>query len=142
MHDDGQVGEVSGDVVEEHRVGVAQLDAASAGEAGADAGLPGVEQRGDAEFGESLVERVAAVVGLECLKAGVELEATYAVSVTSRRAAVIAACPACGSTEPKGISTSACSAAWSAISSLERAGWPVAAAASTVNTTAAMRRAR
>ena len=37
-------------VVEEHRVGVTQLDAASTGKAGADAGLPGVEQGGDAEF--------------------------------------------------------------------------------------------
>ena len=42
--------EVGGDVVEQHRVRVAQLDAAPAGQAGADAGLPGVEQRGDAQL--------------------------------------------------------------------------------------------
>ncbi|WP_281290426.1 hypothetical protein [Pseudonocardia cypriaca] len=61
---------------------------------------------------------------------------------TSLRIRATAALPACGSTEPNGISTSACSAAASMISSLDSAGWPVPAVASTVKTTAAVRRAR
>ena len=59
-HDDREVREVGGDVVEQHRRGVAQLDAAPAGEAGADPGLPGVEQRGHAQLLQRLVERVEA----------------------------------------------------------------------------------
>src|SRR3712207_7374869 len=72
---DGQAREVGGDVVEQHRVGVAQLDPPPAGQAGADPGLPGVEQRRDAELLQGRVERVEALgVGLERLQAGVELD--------------------------------------------------------------------
>ena len=53
-----------------------------------------------------------------------------------------AALPPCGSTEPNGMSTSAYSAAVSAISSLDRAGCPVPEVESTVKTTAAIRRSR
>ena len=59
-------------------------------------------------------------------------------SVTSDRACATASAPRSGSTEPNGISTSACLAASSAISALEIGGWPVAVDASTVKTTAAM----
>jgi hypothetical protein len=50
--------------------------------------------------------------------------------------------PRAGSTEPKGMRTSGCSAARSAISSLDSAGWPVAISVSTLKTTAAMFLAR
>jgi hypothetical protein len=50
--------------------------------------------------------------------------------------------PFAGSTLANGISTSGCSAAASAISSLEMARCPVADSTSTVNTTAAIRRSR
>ena len=135
--------EVGGDVVEQHRGGVAQLDPAAAGQAGADAGLSGVEQRGHAELLQRLVERVEAhVVRLERLQARVELEPAHAVLGHEPARPGTAAFPACGSTEPNGIRTSACSAAASAISSLDSAGCPVPAGASTVKTTAAMLRAR
>ena len=75
-HHDRQLGEVGGDVVEQHRVGVPQLDAVAARQPRADAGLAGVEQRGQAGIGDRGVDRVVgAVVGLEALQAGVELEA-------------------------------------------------------------------
>ena len=48
------------------------------------------------------------------------------------------AAPRAGSIEPKGMRMSGCSAAAAAISSLDSAGWPVAASASTVKITAAM----
>jgi hypothetical protein len=53
-----------------------------------------------------------------------------------------AALPRHGSTLANGMSTSACSLHASAISSLEIGGCPVAVSASTVNTTAAIRRSR
>jgi hypothetical protein len=63
-------------------------------------------------------------------------------SSISARACLTAALPRQGSTLAKGIRTSACSAQASTISSLEIGGCPVAVSASTVNTTAAIRRSR
>src|SRR4051794_30768545 len=79
-HDDGQVREVGGDVIKQHRVGVAQLDAAPARQARADAGLPGVEERRDAQGLQLFVQRIVLpVVGLEGLQARVELEPAHPV---------------------------------------------------------------
>ena len=50
--------------------------------------------------------------------------------------------PRAGSMEANGMITSGCSAAASATSSLGTGGWPLAASASTVNTTQAIRRSR
>lgn len=98
---------------------------------------------GGAEFGEGFVQRVVAdVVGLEGLKAGMELEATYAVFGDQASGASDRGLSGVRVDRAEGMRTSGCAAAWSAISSLDRAGWPVAAVASTVNTTAAMCRAR
>src|SRR5207249_833059 len=84
--DDREIGEVGGHVIQPHRVRVAQPDAAAAGEAGADAGLAGVEQRRDAEGLQLVVEReVAWIVRLEALQARVELEAADASMSSASR---------------------------------------------------------
>ena len=106
-HHDRQLREVGGDVVEQHRVGVPQLDAVPARQPDADAGLAGVEQRGHTGLGDRVVDRVeAAVVGLEGLHAGVELEALDAVVATCSCTPCTARSPCHGSTVPNGISTS------------------------------------
>lgn len=63
-------------------------------------------------------------------------------SSTRRRASRTPARPLCGSTLANGTSTSAWAAQLSATSSLAMRGWPVPCSASTVNTTATMRRSR
>jgi hypothetical protein len=74
-HDDREVREVGGDVVEEHRVRVLQADPAAAPHPGADAGLTGVEDGRDAGLLDGRVERVEPhVVRVERLRRGVELE--------------------------------------------------------------------
>src|SRR5215203_90040 len=79
-HHDRQLREVGSDVVEQHRVGVAQLDAVPARQPGADAGLAGMEQRRHSRVGDRLVDRIeTTVVRLEGLHAGVKLEALDAV---------------------------------------------------------------
>src|SRR6478672_3721539 len=79
-HHDGQFREVGGYVVEQHRVGVAQLDAVPAREPGADTRLARVEQRRHPRLGDRLVDGVeAAVVRLEGLHAGMKLETLDAV---------------------------------------------------------------
>ena len=57
-HDDREVGQVDRDVVEQDRVRQPEPDPAAPGHAGADAGLAGVEQGGDAVFRRDLEERV------------------------------------------------------------------------------------
>jgi hypothetical protein len=80
-----------------------------------------VEQRRDAEALQLLVERVdRPVVGLEGLDRRVELEPPDAVLLD--QLAGQPDTPRAGSTEPNGMSTSGCSAARSAISSLDSAG--------------------
>ena len=77
---DGQVGEVDGDVVDEHRVRVLQPDAGPAAHAGPDAGVTGVEQGGDPMTFEHLVQWVGRrIVRVEALRVRVELEALHAV---------------------------------------------------------------
>ncbi len=79
--DDGQLREVRGHVIEQHGRRVSQFDPAAAGQARADPGLPGVEERDYAQCLQLLIERVvAAIVGFEGLQAGVELEAADAVA--------------------------------------------------------------
>ena len=74
------VGEVDRDVVDVDRVRVLEPDPAAAGQARADARLPGVEERGQPGLLDHLVERVGhAVVGEEALHVGMELEAAHAV---------------------------------------------------------------
>src|SRR3712207_5381542 len=53
---DSQVREVGGDVVEQHRIGVAQLDPPPARQPGADPGLPGVEQRRNPQLLQRVVQ--------------------------------------------------------------------------------------
>jgi len=60
--DHRQPGEIRGDVVEEYRVGIAQLNAAAAGQPGADPVLPGVEQRRDAQLFDSAPQRAEPLV--------------------------------------------------------------------------------
>ena len=77
-HDDLQVGEVGGDRVEQHRVRQAEPEAAAAGQARADAGLAGVEERRHAGILDRRVERVVRLVArVEALHGGVELEAPH-----------------------------------------------------------------
>ena len=88
-----QPGEVRGDVVEEHRVGIAELDAAATGQPGADPVLPGVEQRRDAQlFQRASQQAESLLVRRERLQAGVELEAAAEAGigrpVSSNEAAV------------------------------------------------------
>ena len=73
--DDLQLGKVGGHVVEEDGAAVAELDAAPARQAGAQARGPGVEQGGHPELRARGVEVVEAmVVGRELLTAGVQLQ--------------------------------------------------------------------
>ena len=111
--DHGQPGEVGGDVVEQQRVGVAQLDPASAGQPGADAVLAGVEQRRARRAPRSppTAGANAGSSGENACRLGWNLNPRTPYSSTRRRAGSTAAAPWCGSTEPNGISTSACSAA-------------------------------
>jgi hypothetical protein len=72
---DLQVGEVDRHVVDLHRVAVLEPDAATAGQAGPDPRVAGVEQRHQPCVGDHLVERVGGrVVGMELLEVGMELE--------------------------------------------------------------------
>ena len=72
--------EVDRDVVDVDRIRVLEADAAAAGQARADARLPGVEERGQPRLLDHLVERVGhAVVREEALDVGVELEAAHPV---------------------------------------------------------------
>src|SRR5260370_19960825 len=73
--DDVHVGEIDRHVVDVHRVGVLQTDAAAAVRARSDSGLAGVEQGHKPAGGDDLVERVGtSVVRIEALRARVELE--------------------------------------------------------------------
>jgi hypothetical protein len=98
-----------------------------------------VEQRRDAEALQLRPQRVVPpVVGLERLDGRVELEAADAVLLDQPAAARMPAAPRAGSIDPNGMSTSGCSEAAWAISSLDRVGCPVASSESTVKTTAAI----
>ena len=77
---DRQVGEVDGDVVDEHRVRVLQPDAGPATHAGPDARMTGVEEGGHPVAFEHLVQRVGRrIVRVEALGVRVELEALHPV---------------------------------------------------------------
>ena len=77
-HDDLQVREVGGDVVQQQRVGVLQFDAAPAGQAGAHTVLSGVGNDRQPQLLEPLPERVVlAVRGVEPLHGRVEFEAAH-----------------------------------------------------------------
>ena len=78
-HDDRHVGEVDRDIVDIHRVRIFEPHVVAAAHAGADAGLPCVEQRGLACFLDRLVERIGeTVIWEEALHRRVELEALHA----------------------------------------------------------------
>jgi hypothetical protein len=81
-HDDLQVGEARGHRVEQDRVGEAQQQPPPARQAGADAGLAGVEERDDPGLLQRLVQREERLVGrVEALDRRVELESADAVLV-------------------------------------------------------------
>ena len=91
---DLELGEVHGDVVHVHRVGVLEPDTAAAWEARADARLPGVEERRQSGLLDHLVERVRQpVVRKEALHVRVELEAAHAVLCDQAPGLVDAALP-------------------------------------------------
>jgi hypothetical protein len=73
---DHQCRVIRGDVIDQHRVRVPQLDPPPAGQACSDAGLPGMEHDRQGQLGGRLIQRVAGwVVRHEILQRGVELEA-------------------------------------------------------------------
>jgi len=109
--DDPQLGEVHGDVVDEHGIGVLQPDTAATRHPGTDARLSTMERAGNAGFLDQLVQRVShPVIGHETLDAGVELESAYPVVLDQPTGSRTPASPRDGSTLANGISTSACSA--------------------------------
>src|SRR5690606_18119568 len=80
--DDREIREVSGHVVQRHRVGVLQADPASAPKAGADSGLATVKDTDRPALGEHFVDGIRhPVIGVEGLKAWVELKAPYPVAI-------------------------------------------------------------
>jgi hypothetical protein len=73
--DHGELRMVGGHVVQQHRVGIPELDAPAARQARADTGLPGVEHHRDAQLRGGLVQRVPALlVRREALQRGVQLQ--------------------------------------------------------------------
>jgi hypothetical protein len=80
--------------------------------------------------------------GLKPCRLGWNLKPRTPYRSTNRRASRTPAFPLYGSTLANGMSTSGWRAQSSAISSFEMRGCPVACSASTVNTTAAIRRSR
>ena len=70
---------VGGDIVEQHGVGVAELDPPAAGQSGADACLSGVEHDRDCQLRRSRVQRVVRrVIRREALQRGVQFQAAGA----------------------------------------------------------------
>ncbi len=77
--DDLHVGEIHRDIIDQHRLAVFQAHAATAAHAGAHAGVSGVEDRGQAIFGDDFVDRIADAIGrVAVLGDAMELEALHA----------------------------------------------------------------
>ncbi len=128
--------------VEQHRVRQAQQQAASARQPRTDAGLAGVEERDDSGVLQRLVQReVGLVRRVEAWDGRVELEAAHAV-VVEEPAHPLDGVGTARIDRAEGMSTSLLRCAPSAISALESGEWLSWVSASTVNTTAAMRRSR
>ena len=141
--DDLEGREVHGDVVDVHRVGVLEADAAAPGEPRADARVTAMEQRRKTRLLDHLVERIRkAVVREEPLHVGVELEAPDTV-VGDQAARLLDSAPALVRVDARErdqhVGVRACD---SAISSFGTRACPVTDSESTVKTTAIIRRSR
>src|ERR1700728_332717 len=116
--DDRHAGKIDRNVVDEHRVGVFQLDACATRHARPDSGLAGVEQRRQSRFRNRLVQDIgAAIVREKALHRGMKLEAANAEVADEPPSSLAPALPFAGSMLAKGIRMSLFAAAFSATSS-------------------------
>src|SRR5699024_6328350 len=79
-HDDLQMREIGGNIIEQYRIRVTHLDATTARQASAYAGLTCMEQSDNAMRLENFEKRVkSAVIRFESLKAGVKLHSPHTI---------------------------------------------------------------